>query len=242
MANTVVLVHGAWHGAWCWELVVPSLTERGLSVIALDLPGHGADAGSMTDLHGDAARVTKALDSLDEPAVLVGHSYGGAVVTEAGDHPMVEHLVLVAALALDEGESCMEAAVQESAAAGIDWEGRPNLGEGFILASDGTVSLDRQVAARCLYNNCAENVVTWALERLGPHPLANLQQAPSTIAWRTKPSTYVVCGDDFGVHPDLQRILARRCDVVDEWPTDHSPFLSAPERVVELLVEVAAAH
>ena len=78
MANSVVLVHGAWHGAWCWERVVPGLTEQGLTVMALDLPGHGADSGAMADLHGDAARVAEVLDRLDEPAVLVGHSYGGA--------------------------------------------------------------------------------------------------------------------------------------------------------------------
>jgi pimeloyl-ACP methyl ester carboxylesterase len=75
-------------------------------VVALDFPGHGADTGMMTDLHGDAAKVTETLNELGEPAVLVGHSYGGAVITEAGEHPAVEHLVFIAAMALDVGESC----------------------------------------------------------------------------------------------------------------------------------------
>ena len=239
-----MLVHGAWHGSWCWDQVVPRLRlrERGLRVTALDLPGHGADSGAMTDLHGDAAKVIEVLDGLDEPAVLVGHSYGGAVITEAGDHPQVERLVFIAALVLDAGESCMEAATEESAAAGIDWHGRPNLGEGFIVASDDTVSLDPKIAARCLYNGCDAETVAWALDRLGPHPLSSLQQAPSRIAWRTKPSTYVVCTDDFGVHPDLQRVLAKRCTSVVEWPTGHSPFFSDPERVVRLIADLAAQH
>jgi pimeloyl-ACP methyl ester carboxylesterase len=242
VASNVVLVHGAWHGAWCWERVLPGLTEQGLTVTALDLPGHGEDREPLTDLHGDAARVTEALDRLDDPAVLVGHSYGGAVVTEAGDHPVVTSLVFIAAFALDAGESCVAAAIQESEAAGIDWEGRPNLGQGFIVAEDNTVTLDRQVAARCLYNDCDEEVTAWALDRLGPHPLGNLQQEPATIAWNSKPSTYVVCADDFGVHPDLQRVLAKRCATTVEWPTGHSPFLSDPRRVIGLLAEEAAAR
>jgi pimeloyl-ACP methyl ester carboxylesterase len=239
VTDTIVLVHGAWHGAWCWERVVPGLRERELDVTNLDLPGHGADSGVMTDLHGDAARVVEALDGLSEPAVLVGHSYGGAVITEAGDHPAVEHLVYIAALVLDAGESCMEAAVGDSAAAEIDWSGRPNLAEGFVVASDDTVSLEPGIAARCLYNDCDDETVRWALGRLGPHPLGNLQQAPSRIAWRTKPSTYVVCVDDVGVPPELQRVLGKRCTSVVEWPTGHSPFLSDPERVVGFLAEVA---
>jgi pimeloyl-ACP methyl ester carboxylesterase len=208
-------------------------------VNALDLPGHGADPGAFTDLHGDAARVVEALDTLDEPTILVGHSYGGAVITEAGDHPMVDQLVFIAAMVLDAGESCMDAATEESATAGIDWAGRPNLGEGFIVASDNTVHLDPHVAAQCLYNGCTASAAQWALDRLGSHPLGNLQQVPSGIAWRTKPSTFVVCTEDLGVHPDLQRVFAGRCTSVVEWPTGHSPFLSDPERVVGLLIELS---
>jgi pimeloyl-ACP methyl ester carboxylesterase len=241
MTDNMVLVHGAWCGAWCWERVVPALAERGMRVTAVDLPGHGVDASGMTDLHGDAARVSEILDGLGEPAILVGHSYGGAVITEAGDHPLVEHLVFMAAMALDAGETCQKAATEEVAVAGLDWTGRPNFGKGFILAPDNTVTLDPAVAAQCLYSDCDDATVAWALDRLGPHPLGNLQQAPSRIAWRTKPSTYAICADDLVVHPDLQRILAKRCTSAVEWPTGHSPFLSDPERVSGLLSETARA-
>jgi pimeloyl-ACP methyl ester carboxylesterase len=239
VANTVVLVHGAWHGAWCWERVVPGLNDRGLRATAIDLPGHGADSGPFGDLHGDAARVLEALDQLDEPAIVVGHSYGGAVVTEAGDHPMVEGLVFVAALVLDAGESCMEAALGGSEAAGISWEERPNLAEGFIVGSDDTVTLDPKIAAVCLFNDCDDQTVEWALEHLGPHPFGNLRQRPRRISWRTKPSTYVVCSDDLAVHPDLQRVLAKRCTSSIEMRTGHSPFLSRPELIVAILENVA---
>jgi pimeloyl-ACP methyl ester carboxylesterase len=239
MTDNVVLVHGAWCGAWCWERVIPALEERGMRAIAIDLPGHGGDTSVMTDLHGDATRVAEMLDRLGEPAILVGHSYGGAVITEAGDHPLVQQLVFIAAMALDAGESCQKAATEEVAVAGLDWKGRPNFGKGFIVAPDNTVTLDPTVAATCLYNDCDDATVAWALNLLGPHPLGNLQQAPSRISWRTKTSTYVVCANDLVVHPDLQRILAKRCASVVEWPTGHSPFLSQPERVSELLTGVA---
>jgi pimeloyl-ACP methyl ester carboxylesterase len=236
----VVLVHGAWHGAWCWEQIVGGLTEREIDVIAPDLPGHGADATPMADLHGDAAFVRGVLDDLDAPAVLVGHSYGGAVVTEAGTHPAVEHLVFIAGLALGAAESCASAAVDESEAAGISWDGRPSLADGLLTTPDGMTTLEGSVAAACLYNDCEAVTTAWAVERLGAHPIHNLQQEPRSVAWETKASTYVVCSDDMAVHPDLQRLLAARCTKTVEWPTGHSPFLSRPELVTAFLADLAA--
>ena len=83
MTATVVLVHGAWHGAWCWDLVVEQLLQQDVPVVAIDLPGHGASTEPLTDLHGHGDAVRAALDAIDGPVVLVGHSYGGAVITNA---------------------------------------------------------------------------------------------------------------------------------------------------------------
>jgi pimeloyl-ACP methyl ester carboxylesterase len=239
MPDAVLLVHGAWHGAWCWDKVAPELRRRGFRVAAIDLPGHGSDPEPLTDLHGDATKVREALSQLGEPALLVGHSYGGAVISEACDHPLAESLVFLAAFPLDVGETCLSAAVEESEANGISWEGRPNLGEGLATSPDGATStLDPDAAAACLYNDCDPAAVEWALDRLGPHPLANLGQSPHSAAWKAKPSTYVVCSGDLVVHPELQRLMARRCSSSVEWSTGHSPFLSRPELVVELLTNV----
>jgi pimeloyl-ACP methyl ester carboxylesterase len=237
MERSVVLVHGAWHGAWAWERVLPLLTSAGVECFALDLPGHGADGGPFGDLYSDVARVRETLDELNGDVVLVGHSYGGAVITEAGLHPAVHHLVYVAAFALEPGESCVSAAEVEAGL--ISYDGRPNLGAGFIMSSGDMITLDPSSAAECLYNDCDADTVAWALARLGPQPLITLQGAPKHAAWRTKPSTYVVCSDDMAVHPDLQRIMARRCGSVFEWPTDHSPFLCRPDLVAGLLVDLA---
>ncbi|SRR5581483_3341292 len=239
---TVVLVHGAWHGAWCWERVVERLTAASVPTIAVDLPGHGADDGPFGDLHVDAARVRQALGAVAGPVVLVGHSYGGAVITEVGDHPAVSELVYLAALALDAGETCGSAAAGEAAIAAFDHSGRPDLGAGFIPGPGGTVTLEPTVATAALYNDCDPDTVAWALARLGPQPLVTLQQEPAAIAWRSRPSTYVVCSSDMAIHPDLQRHLAKRCTVQVEWGTGHSPFLSRPDLVADLLVNDAQRH
>jgi pimeloyl-ACP methyl ester carboxylesterase len=238
MTATVVLVHGAWHGAWCFERVVPLLQAAGVPVLALDLPGHGADPGPFTDLHGDASRVVTALDGIGGEVVLLGHSYGGAVVTEAGTHDAVRHLVYLCAFALDEGESCAAAAVEEAAA--LSHEGRPNLADDWVVNDDGTTTLSPVSAARCFYNDCDPDAVAWAIGRLGRQPTQNFGQAPAAVAWRDRPSTYVVCRDDLAVHPGLQDLLARRCTARVRWATSHSPFLSQPALLSSLLTELAA--
>jgi pimeloyl-ACP methyl ester carboxylesterase len=239
-AKPVLLVHGAWHGAWCWEPVVAALADRGVTAEAIDLPGRGDDGGPLTDLHGDADRVRRALDGFDKPVVLVGHSYGGVVITEAGVHPRVSDLVYVASFNVDEGESAMGAAIAESDAAALDHTGRPDVLAHVHVADDGTATIDAEGARILFYNDCRPDIAQWAVDRLGPHPMATLSQAPTAVAWRQRPSTYAVCALDNIVHPGLQRLLARRADHVVDWPTGHSPFLSRPDLVAELLADVAA--
>jgi hypothetical protein len=165
--------------------------------------------------------------------------YGGAVITEAGDHLAVDHLVYLSGFPLDLGESYGNAASTESEAARISHDGRPDLADAFIQGPDGLLTLDPGMAAECLYNRCDADTAIWAVSRLGPQRLVTLQQSPTAVAWHNKPATYVICTDDLVVHPELQRILARRCRSVREWPTDHSPFLSRPDLVAELLSELA---
>jgi hypothetical protein len=163
------------------------------------------------------------------------------VITEAGDHPAVAQLVYLCALPLDAEETCGSAAADEAARIGLSHAGRPDLAEGVIADEHGIVTLEPSVAAACLYNRCGADAVAWALARLGPHSFAALDQRPSRVAWRVKPSTYVVCGDDLAVHPDLQRLLAKRCSSSVEWDTDHSPFLSCPDQLSAFLAQLASS-
>ena len=241
-ARPVVLVHGAWHGAWCWEPVAALLRDRDVPATAIDLPGHGEDKGPLGDLHGDADRVRSVLDGFDEDVVLVGHSYGGAVITEAGVHPRVAHLVYIASFNLDEGESAMAAAMAMSEAAAIDHSGRPDALAAFRVAEDGTSSIEPNGARILCYNDCPDDVADWAVARIGLQPMETLSQVPRAVAWRHRPSTYAVCLNDNIVHPELQQILARRADRVVAWPTGHSPFLSRPDLVADLLEDIARSE
>lgn len=235
-----ILVHGAWQGAWCWERTVAALAAAGVRAMAVDLPGHGHDPRPIGDLHGDAAHIREVLDTLDAPVILAGHAYGGAVITEAGSHRAVSHLVYLAGFALDDGESCSNAASQEAAAEGISHGGRPDLAAGYAAGSDGISTLAPDAALACFYQDCDPATAAWAIARLGLQSLASLQQPPDAVAWRTKPSTYVVCANDQAIHPGLQRILARRCVTTVEWPAGHTPFLSRPDLVAALLAGLAA--
>jgi pimeloyl-ACP methyl ester carboxylesterase len=236
---TIVLVHGAWHGAWCWNLVLDGLRSTGKSAIAIDLPGHGDDPGSLGDLHSDAAALTEVLDAVDEPVLLVGHSYGGAVITEAGVHPSVKRLVYICALAIDRDETCATAVVEEAAKLELSFDEMPDLGAGIQVSDDGIITLEPSVAAAALYNGCSTELTDWALSKLGPQSADSLQQSPTNVAWREKPSTYVICTDDKIVHPGLQHLMAKRCTETIEWESGHSPFLSMPDRVASLLTDFA---
>lgn len=234
---TLVLVHGAWHGAWCWDRVLPGIEATGVPVVTVDLPGHGASTEPLGDLAGDAAALRHVLDGIDGPTVVCGHSYGGAVVAEgAADHPDVRHLVFLSAFPLDIGESCMNAA-------DITLEGDTTslLGAALQLHDDSTSTLDPDRAAAALYNECTADDARWAIERLDAQAMAELGGVATKAAWRDTPSTYVVCTRDRGVPATLQRALATRADTVVELDADHSPFLSRVHETVTLLVDAARA-
>lgn len=192
---------------------------------AVDLP--------MRTLDGDVAVLRAALDRIEEPVVLVGHSYGGAVVTAAGDHRQVVRLCFIAAFALAEGESISRVAPQAQVP-------DTGLGDALQFSEDGNdVSIDPAKAADLLYNRSAPAVVRGALTRLRPVGRAVFGGRPGSVAWRTRPSTYVVCTDDRTVAPQLQQIMAGRVTDQREWDCDHSPLAACPDVVADLLTELA---
>jgi pimeloyl-ACP methyl ester carboxylesterase len=233
---TLVLVHGAWHGAWCWDRVLPGLARAGVPAVAIDLPGHGASPEPLGDLASDARSLRQAIDSVAGPVVVAAHSYGGAVAAvAAADHPDVRHLVFLAAFPLDVGESCMNAAADQVAPE----DGASLLGDALQIGADGTTTLDPVLAEAALFNECTPADVAWAVERLGPQSLAELQGVATAAAWRAIPSTYVVCTKDQAVALPVQRALATRCSNVVELDADHSSYASRADEVVRLLVAVA---
>jgi pimeloyl-ACP methyl ester carboxylesterase len=217
------------------------LAAAGLEVVCVDLPGRGDNTEALADLHGDAQAVTAVVGAIAGPVVLVGHSYGGAVVTEAGVHDQVVHIVYIAAFALEQGETVARAAADEARAARLDHTGRPRLGDALVSDDGGeTTTVLPEMAAGLFYNDCPADVVAWAVPRLGRHRMSNFGQEVAACAWRVHPSTYVACAVDNAVHPDLQRIMAKRTTHSLELPTDHSPFLGRPRDIADLLIGVAA--
>lgn len=221
---TVVLVHGAWHGAWCWERVVDRLSIPGVKGIPVEMPGDGHVPGL---LYADASAVRRVLDRLDGPVVLCGHSYGGAVITEAGVHPRVAHLVYIAAFVPDE-----QRAVRDLLGPGP----RAKLAN---VGDDGLTHLDA-VGVATLYHDCEPADVEWAAVRVRAQRPDGFTRPVPRPAWREKPSTYVVCTADQAIDQRLQRQMAARAGAdVLEWPTGHSPFASRPDLVAALLADLS---
>jgi pimeloyl-ACP methyl ester carboxylesterase len=224
--TTVVLVHGAFHGAWCWEPVRNALDARGIANLAPDLP--------LTGLDTDAATVAAVLDAVDGPVVLCGHSYGGMVISRAASgRDDVDRLVYLCAVQIADDDEMTTTM-------------RPTLlMEHLVRGDGGAMSVDPEFAAECFYHDCAPAAAADAVARLRPMPVGigpSSAAEPEVVppAWLTIPSTYVVCTDDRTLHPDAQRDMARHATDVVTWDTSHSPMLSQPDLVADLLAELAS--
>lgn len=233
--HPIVLVHGAWHGAWCFSALQHALDERGVASYAIDLPGHGSSTLPLGDLYGDAAHVIQVLTSLPAPPVLVGHSYGGAVITEvAARFPHLVHLVYVTAFALDEGESVTSFLLSQPRA-GVA------LNAAILPGPSGCTLLDPEKAPAALYGDCPEPVVAAAVARLTPQPMATFEQTVTGSPRTALASTYVRCLRDQAVHIVHQDVMAARCGSTVTLDADHSPFLSQAPAVADLLAGLAAS-
>jgi pimeloyl-ACP methyl ester carboxylesterase len=229
-----VLVHGAWHGAWCWEQVVPRLAARGHDARAIDLPGHGADPTPPGDVGWDdyMRRMGEVLTEGDEPPILVGHSLGGAVITGVADRwpERIRALVYLCAM-LPDGPGFFTRFQPASALAG-----------GVRPAPDGSVmELDPAVVREAFYHDCSDEDAARAAARLRPQPARafgmSFELAPERFG--RVPRHYVECREDRAIDIATQRAMhARMPCTVHTLDASHSPFLSMPDRLVEVLERV----
>jgi alpha/beta hydrolase family protein len=217
--GTVILVHGGWHGPWCWEPVIPGLRQQGLDVVAVELP--------MRTLAEDTAivRDTVAAAKGQGPVCLVGHSYAGQVVNGAGHE--ADRLVYVAAMDPDEGQSIFEALGERLAAIpGLVFE------NGEILFARDTIP--------AFYGLCDDSAAEWAFSRMRPYA-AECAATPLTVppAWLSVPALYVVCTEDRALAADYQRGRAASKAASIELVADHSAFCSATAELVTAIGEFA---
>lgn len=219
-APTLLLVHGAWHGPWMWRLLVEELADIDVRTVAL--PSAGPDAAVLGDLRADAEVVRAAASVVDGPVVVCAHSYGGQPVSEgvAGLSNVVG-LVYLCAFQLDIGESLLGAV----GGAAPDWWD--------VHEADGYVDALRP--GEVFYADVHPDKARSAADRLGHHSLAAFGQPLLRAAWRTIPSTYVVCERDAAIPVGAQEAMSERARRVLRMPTSHSPFLSRPAQLAGVL-------
>ncbi len=225
-AKNVILVHGAWADGSSWSKIIPLLTAKGLNVTAVQLP--------LTSLADDAATVKRALALESGPVVLVGHSYGGAVITEAGNDPKVTALVYVAAFAPDAGQSAgsLSASVPPPP---MGAEVRPD-SQGFLkLTKTGIYEDFAQDVSP------AEKLELYAAQ--APTNAKSLGGIISTPAWRNKPSWYIVAAEDRAIPPTLEAAMAKTIQAkTTTLKGSHLVMLSKAPAVAAVIEEAATAH
>ena len=216
--KNIVLVHGAWVDGSSWSKVIPILESKGFNVTAVQLP--------LTSFADDVATTRRALALEDGPTLLVGHSYGGAVITEAGNDPRVAGLIYVAAVAPDQGESTVE--LLGSAPTPLGTELRSDA-SGFLKLTPRGVAED---FAQCLPSREIE--VLTATQ--SPTNLAALSGRVTSPAWRSKPSWYIVAGQDQAISPVLEEAQAKRINAITiTLPTCHVAMLGEPAKVADFI-------
>ena len=230
-----VLVHGAWHGAWCWDELLPLLPGH---VEAVDLPGHGADTTPVAGCTLDAyvARVVEALERAPEPAVLVGHSLGGITVAQAAERrpELVRSAVFLAAYMPRDGESGYGLARLDTGSAIT-----PDCC--VMRADEGLLDLVPERIRGALYDGCPAGLADAAVARLCPEPLRPMGTPVSLTPERfgNVERVYALCLRDRIVTPACQRRLveAQPCPTI-ELDAGHSPFLSHPGPLAAALVRL----
>jgi pimeloyl-ACP methyl ester carboxylesterase len=232
--STFLLIHGAWHGAWCWHKIVTRLEKQGHRVIAPDLPGLGRDRTPVKRVSLASWRefVCGILDAQSEPVVLVGHSRGGIVISEAAEHrpDRIRMLVYVTAFLARDGQSLFDLAPHPESLV------PPNM----VMSDDKSTSVVRDEAVRdAFYGECTEDEVALARLLLQPEPTVPLATPVklTEAKFGAVPRTYIECLRDKAIPIALQRQMqaALPCQSVRSLDTDHSPFFSRPDELAALL-------
>jgi pimeloyl-ACP methyl ester carboxylesterase len=232
--STYVLVHGSFHGGWCWDGIVQRLTRAGHRAVAVDLPGRGADTRPTSDLTLEdyAQHVVDAVAAEKEPVVLVGHSMGGVVITQAAERApeRIARLAYVCAFLPADGQSLLDLARTDGESV--------LLGNLIIEAHNGTHHVRPEGARESFYHDCSDDDAARATARLIPESLAVVGTPVETSEARfgRVPRSYIECSDDRALGPTLQKRMhtATPCRVT-RIVSSHSPFFSRPDELARAL-------
>src|SRR4051794_28609422 len=221
--RNVVLVHGGFVDGSGWQGVYDLLRAAGYNVSVVQ--------NQTLSLESDVETTHNVLDKQDGPAILVGHSYGGAVITEAGMHPSVVGLVYITAFAPDQGESVSSLIANPAPGAAVP---------PILPPQDGFLFLDRDKFAASFAADVPTSLAAFMADSQVPWGVEALGGAVSRPAWSAKPSWYLVATDDRMIPPPAQRAMAERAGAsVVEAPGSHSIYVSQPHAVAELIEQAA---
>lgn len=232
---TFVLIHGAWHGGWCWELVAQGLRNLGHDVLTPDLPAHGCRAEEIADqtLESYVGCVAELLEQQPAPVILVGHSMGGTVITEAAEKcpEKVEKLVYLAAFLLKNGQSISS---KETGIRPLDLYSRSSDGKTVPFT-------ERQILG--FSKDCSESVRETLYPRLCSEAIAPMETGVryTQERWGTIRRYYIACEDDVAATPEAVKEMLQNnpCEKTYMIKADHLAFYSAPDEVVQLLDSIA---
>jgi pimeloyl-ACP methyl ester carboxylesterase len=236
---TFVLIHGAFHGAWCWERVTPLFQAKGHRVFAPDMPGQGDDDADLRTVTLDdyMTRIGVVLSQVEEPAILVGHSLGGISITQAGEiyTGQIAKLVYLTAFIPANGESRASMQIAQSPPA--------SAGSREVSADGTSMSFKDEAIGPIFYNDCDEETLTWVKTRLKPQATAISNAPVQTTAekWGSIPRAFIACTLDQAIPLEQQQACWERypCDPVITMETSHSPFMSQPEALAGHLDDIA---
>ena len=219
--KNVVLVHGAFADGSGWEAVARILEKDGYTVSVPQPPE--------TSFADDVKYAKAAIDAMDGPVVLVGHSYGGAIITEAGNDPKVSALVYIAAFAADVGESC--ASIEQA---------MPQASKAFKADSNGNWWIDPAHFAADFAADVLPAVSHFMAQSQVPISTDSFTSKITTPAWRNKPTWYMVATEDRSINPDNERRMAKRANATTvEVKASHVAYMSHPKETAKLVEEAA---
>ena len=240
--STYVLVHGAWHAAWCWKHVAPILRSAGHQVYTPDLPGHGEDRSAVRPVKPDEYEdaICHLISGLDGPVILVGHSMGGIVISRVAERmpQYASQLVYISGFLLMDGQCIndLEDRMEGSLAA-------PNM----VLSRDRAfLMLPRNIIRSGFYHDCNESDYEYALARIQPQPLLPFITPIklTTENFGSVPRYYIECLQDRAVPPACQRMMytSTKCVQIFQLDCGHSPFFSMYNELIAILLKFPAAQ
>ena len=222
--KNIVLVHGAFADGSGWEAVAKILEQDGYKVSVAQPPE--------TSYAEDVKYARAAVDAMDGPAVIVGHSYGGAIITEAGNDPKVSALVYIAAFALDDGESC--ASIEQAV---------PQASKAFKADNEGNWWIDQAHFAADFAADVPPAVSHFMAISQVPISTDSFTHKVTSPAWKTKPTWYMVATADRSINPEQERMMAKRAHAKTvEVNASHVAYMSHPKETAKLIEEAAATR